>query len=461
MKCYHCGQENNDEAVFCKQCGQRVDGKIQCPTCNQLIDYDSQFCEYCGNSLQDDLQVTDETTATESHIENTEHTFINTLISQKFKLKGNRIFEIGSGAFAMLSVFFSLLFTFFIGLKPNGSNLNVLDNNLANTLDLNIFYYLGECYSNTLVADKNYPPFFVSNYYFTTIMGTLLSIAIITTVVIFSIIAIIRYVNYANGRTLKSYTNFALATYISFILGVTLFYAFNCISCKYSTASISLNLNNYTTAGIVLSSVFIVLSYVCQTANLGKELTSQKNLHKFCFSILGIVALSFMTVMIASPSIVLKTDNGVMSYNFLGAMSYLASIYLIKNMTGYAVISTSQYSDVPTNVYTNLIIGFIIEVAIIVMIILMIATLLKNLSNNNKHNNYKGLGISIATCILSIINLFITFTAENQLIEYIDSDTIDYSVSIYPLVLMVITSVIYLVIEIIHSVIINSNSKEI
>ena len=168
-----------------------------------------------------------------------------------------------------------------------------------------------------------------------------------------------------------------------------------------------------------------------------------------------------MAVMIASPSIVLKIDNGVMSYNFLGAMSYLASIYLIKNMTGYAVISTSQYSDVPTNVYTNLIIGFIIEVAIIVMIILMIATLLKNLSNNNKHNNYKGLGISIATCILSIINLFITFTAENQLIEYIDSDTIEYSVSIYPLVLMVITSVIYLVIEIIHSVIINSNSKEI
>ena len=185
MKCYHCGQENNDEAVFCKQCGQRVDGKIQCPTCNQLIDYDSQFCEYCGNSLQEELQDTDETTATESHIENTEHTFINTLISQKFKLKGKRIFEIGSGAFAMLSVFFSLLFTFFIGLKPNGSNLNVLDNNLANTLDLNIFYYLGECYSNTLVADKNYPPFFVSNYYFTTIMGTLLSIAIITTVVIF------------------------------------------------------------------------------------------------------------------------------------------------------------------------------------------------------------------------------------------------------------------------------------
>ncbi|MDE6870398.1 MAG: hypothetical protein K2J75_06685, partial [Clostridia bacterium] len=109
-------------------------------------------------------------------------------------------------------------------------------------------------------------------------------------------------------------------------------------------------------------------------------------------------------------------------------------------------------------IYTNLIIGFIIEIAMIVMVILMIATLLKNLSNNDKQSNYKGLGIGIATCILSIVNLIITLTVENQLIEYIDSDTVDYSVSIYPLVLMVIISVIYLVIEIIHSVI-NVNSK--
>ncbi|MDE6362074.1 MAG: zinc ribbon domain-containing protein [Clostridia bacterium] len=53
MECYHCGQENNDGAVFCKQCGQRVDGKEQCPSCGQLIDCDSTFCEYCGCNIQE------------------------------------------------------------------------------------------------------------------------------------------------------------------------------------------------------------------------------------------------------------------------------------------------------------------------------------------------------------------------------------------------------------------------
>ncbi|MDE7209541.1 MAG: zinc ribbon domain-containing protein [Clostridia bacterium] len=459
MECYHCGQENNDEAVFCKQCGQRVDGKMQCPKCNQQIDCDSQFCEFCGNAVQEEQETNTEIIETEINPQDEELPSSNFVSFQKFKLGSKKIFEIGSGVFSMISVFFSLLFTFFIGLNATGSSRIGADENLGYSQSLNIFYYFGECYNNSSIISKNYPPFYVSNYYFTTIMGTLLSLAIITTVVIFAIISVVRYVNYSNGRTSKSYSNFALATSISFILGVTLFYAFNSVSYEYSTAEISLKLNNYTTAGIALSTTFIILTYICKTATLGKELTSQQNLRKFCFSALGIVALSFMAVMIASPSIVIKIDNAeTMSFNFLGAMAYLSIVYLGKNATGYAVISSKQYADAPTDIYTNLIIGFIIEIAMIVMVILMIATLLKNLSNNDKQSNYKGLGIGIATCILSIVNLIITLTVENQLIEYIDSDTVNYSVSIYPLVLIVIISVIYLVIEIIHSVV-NVNSK--
>ena len=52
MECFHCGQENSEDAVFCKYCGQQIEGKITCPVCEKPIDCDSQFCEFCGATIQ-------------------------------------------------------------------------------------------------------------------------------------------------------------------------------------------------------------------------------------------------------------------------------------------------------------------------------------------------------------------------------------------------------------------------
>ncbi|MDD4003194.1 MAG: zinc ribbon domain-containing protein, partial [Clostridia bacterium] len=48
IKCLKCGTELSDNAKFCNNCGERVDGKTVCPKCNKEIAANSNFCEFCG-----------------------------------------------------------------------------------------------------------------------------------------------------------------------------------------------------------------------------------------------------------------------------------------------------------------------------------------------------------------------------------------------------------------------------
>ena len=52
MLCKKCGAETLAEgAVYCAQCGNRLDGKIQCHNCNQFNDGINAFCVYCGTRI--------------------------------------------------------------------------------------------------------------------------------------------------------------------------------------------------------------------------------------------------------------------------------------------------------------------------------------------------------------------------------------------------------------------------
>ena len=94
MECYHCGQDNDDEAIYCKHCGQRVDGKVECPSCNKLVDSDSQFCGYCGHDLQEQ----------EECMSNDEVVFHESAQYDKC--------QSSSAIFSLATTFFSLIFTF-------------------------------------------------------------------------------------------------------------------------------------------------------------------------------------------------------------------------------------------------------------------------------------------------------------------------------------------------------------
>ena len=41
MECKKCSAVNPEEAVFCRNCGKRLDGKVSCPACDAMNDEDS------------------------------------------------------------------------------------------------------------------------------------------------------------------------------------------------------------------------------------------------------------------------------------------------------------------------------------------------------------------------------------------------------------------------------------
>ena len=51
MECKKCSAVNPEEAVFCRNCGKRLDGKVSCPACDAMNDEDSNFCIHCGTKL--------------------------------------------------------------------------------------------------------------------------------------------------------------------------------------------------------------------------------------------------------------------------------------------------------------------------------------------------------------------------------------------------------------------------
>ena len=54
--CPDCGFYQDSDAVFCSNCGSRLDDKARCKRCGAIIGKDDMFCTNCGNVLADDLR---------------------------------------------------------------------------------------------------------------------------------------------------------------------------------------------------------------------------------------------------------------------------------------------------------------------------------------------------------------------------------------------------------------------
>ncbi len=51
MYCKKCNAELVEDAIYCPQCGARVDGKKECFKCGKSVAENSVFCTYCGTRL--------------------------------------------------------------------------------------------------------------------------------------------------------------------------------------------------------------------------------------------------------------------------------------------------------------------------------------------------------------------------------------------------------------------------
>ncbi len=130
--CNNCRAENESNAVFCKQCGKRLDGKVICSACGKLNPGDAAFCQNCGACLTD--VVSDNTDCADgtkqilmksvpAEKRDAEHAGLYSSFSEKrdFAKDIKKIFCVTSGYCLFAGVVFALVFVFLMGFQVRAS----------------------------------------------------------------------------------------------------------------------------------------------------------------------------------------------------------------------------------------------------------------------------------------------------------------------------------------------------
>ena len=56
LQCPHCGAAADEDDVFCTACGERI-AQPRCPSCGSELDEDSKFCIFCGAQVDGTQEV--------------------------------------------------------------------------------------------------------------------------------------------------------------------------------------------------------------------------------------------------------------------------------------------------------------------------------------------------------------------------------------------------------------------
>lgn len=54
MKCNHCGATLPEKALFCPQCGNKIELTKECPVCHAKVGAEYKYCVQCGANLLED-----------------------------------------------------------------------------------------------------------------------------------------------------------------------------------------------------------------------------------------------------------------------------------------------------------------------------------------------------------------------------------------------------------------------
>lgn len=297
MVCKRCSTENPEEAVFCQKCGNRLDGKKPCSACGALNNEEANYCIACGKKISENEVCSACFTefcgdfcpqcgrpARTAPAATPVPKIGEPPASRASSGKWRRIVEIVGGACAMAGVFFALLFTFFIGLTATSAG--------ETTSSVGIFDYFGKAYtelSETLGALDNYDGNFELFQKLDVVLGTILVAAIFLCVLLFTALAIVRYVRKLTGKSDKDFAGYATAAVFSFLAGAVAFRSYHYALISAAGSELGVVFNGATVAGIVLSCIFLAFFYGCRIVVNAKSVYRKKQLVPFCLSAGGVL----------------------------------------------------------------------------------------------------------------------------------------------------------------------------
>ncbi|MDE7306201.1 MAG: zinc ribbon domain-containing protein [Clostridia bacterium] len=439
MECKFCNTQNPDQAVYCKNCGKRLDGTTQCPACGGQISADDTFCIFCGANVKKPAHAL---VADETAIASAAETADMPLESEKrteYAQTAKKVLNYVANGTAILTAVLALIFVFFIGVS---ATVLTETSTVTTNLDINHFFHDGykqiesalkniKDYNDSLsgsqlkYADSNY---FIYVQYVPLVFSTVILAGTIIAVITLSVLATVRSVQNLLGKTEKSGSGYAVAAFMAYALGSAL------ITAVYGASSPSEGIDGYvmdktTKAGVILLAVFVFIMIACKTAAKGRRLLNKDEILKCSFALGGIALLAVVMGVASLPLVDLKGDGESAK---IGINSLLTAFSL-------NVIQQSDYELVENvNIITAL--APCVFVLTCCVVILAAVSITKN-ANNISGNNEKGcLALNIALVCVSVVQLVLTIVFVAQLkkgIAYVDeSDDTVYRYAV-PIVILV------------------------
>ena len=401
MVCKVCGIENAEDAVFCKHCGKRLDGIQVCKNCGTENEEDAMFCKKCGTTLA-------ATTTPQAHrtaAQNGEialETLSDTPIWKK-------IVAIFGWSFAMLGLFFSLLFTFFIGtgMKASVADFDLTDivGSVGLNLNHNLYYYFGDVYSEIRDQQLSYPmtDAQLAAVYIPTVIGTVVAAGVILGVCVLSGLAIYKFVAYLRGKSDKNFTKPTVAAYAVFILGSLALLSLDYVSATVKSSGITVRvgsiLNSLTIAGVAVGGVCLFLFITCKVALKGKALLQNQNLIRLILSTVGIVFITIMLIFLPHAAVGLsESDTSMRVSATFPFMIWMRAVVL----------------DSLTLVGEEMVVAILAQFVQIALIALTAVAFIYQLSNVCEEKKSNLLGLSIPMLVLSIAYLVLSIVYANM-----------------------------------------------
>ena len=386
IKCKYCNAENKDGTKFCNMCGAELSDERRCKKCGTLLKENAVFCPQCGEKAENEKGASDK--------------------KQKL-LSLQKVMSVATLATSVFLAVITIIFTIFMGCK---SGMNVTT---SASQKINLFYYFDDAWKEISTLPESFDAY-NATVYIRIILGLLISVATLVTVMVFSIMSIVRNVTVITKKGDKAGINLSLIAFFAFVAGVTGLFFIHTLSVEImgynvpkevvnELSRLNTRFNGATIAGFVIGGISLALMIVFSLLSDKKRFNARYLLNSG-LSVVGIVLMIVLAAMFAKPFATISLTGYYDGYD-------LSIGYGPFSLFGRSALWIDSGIENAQEIMIFSIIGFIIACAVLVIGLVYISKAIKTIIYNQ--TNKAQFALSILLVGLSLFSLVCIIVANN------------------------------------------------